>query len=52
MCQICLEQLKNAFVFKEKALKTEALLKESMKNLKNVVKQEDSGNADFMGKII
>ncbi|XP_019867992.2 zinc finger protein 652-like isoform X2 [Aethina tumida] len=48
MCQICLEQLKNAFVFKEKALKTEALLKESVKNLKNVVKQEDSGNADFM----
>nr|CAH7769260.1 unnamed protein product [Callosobruchus chinensis] len=51
MCQVCLEQLKNAFVFKRQAEKVDAGLREYAKNLKvNEIKQELQ-NSEFMGKI-
>nr|CAI5848287.1 unnamed protein product [Callosobruchus analis] len=48
MCQVCLEQLKNAFVFKRQAEKVDAGLREYAKNLKvNEIKQELQ-NSEFM----
>ncbi|KAJ8916253.1 hypothetical protein NQ315_016393 [Exocentrus adspersus] len=48
ICQMCLEQLKNAFYFKRQVEKTDASLREYAKNLKvNEIKQELQ-NSDFM----
>ncbi|XP_018568013.1 uncharacterized protein LOC108908457 [Anoplophora glabripennis] len=48
MCQMCVEQLKNAFLFKRQSEKIDASLREYAKNVKvNEIKQELQ-NSDFM----
>lgn len=50
ICQICIEQLKNAYIFKRQAEKVDIGLREYAKNLKvNEIKQELQ-NSEFMGK--
>lgn len=52
ICQICVEQLKTAFIFKRQAEKIDANLREYAKNIKvNEIKQELQ-NSDFMGEFL
>lgn len=50
ICQVCIEQLKNAFYFKRQAEKVDASLRDYAKTIKvNEIKQELQ-NSEFMGK--
>lgn len=50
ICQICVEQLRNTFIFKRQVERIDADLREYMKNVKvNEIKLEPQ-NSDLMGE--